>query len=56
MSGKNNDIRLAIYKSGKRQYEVAEALGMQESNFSAMLRKDLTTEQREKILKVIESK
>lgn len=56
MSVKNQDIRLAIYKSGKRQYEVAEILGMQESNFSALLRKDLTPEQREKILQAIEQK
>ena len=54
MKRTNEDIRRAIGANGLRQWEVAEAIGMNDGNFSRKLRKELPTKEKERILKVIE--
>lgn len=49
----NEEIRMSILKSGLKQWQIANALGMAESNFSAMLRNELADEKKEVILKKI---
>lgn len=51
----NLEIRDALKKSRVYGYEVAEALGVPETSFSrSMARKELSAEQKEHILSVIE--
>lgn len=50
----NKDIRTAAGGYGIRLWQVAEALGMNESAFSRKLRKELPQEEKEKILAVIQ--
>lgn len=50
----NKDIRSAAGGYGIRLWQVAEAIGMNESAFSRKLRKELPQEEKEKILAVIE--
>lgn len=51
----NEKIRRAMGAAGLKQYQVAEALGMLEGNFSRKLRKELPKEEQEKILDVIKA-
>ncbi len=51
---KNQDIRKAIGGAGLKQWQVADALGIDDSNFSKMLRKELPDNIKGKILKAIE--
>lgn len=50
----NREIRCAAGGYGIKLWQVAEAIGMNESAFSRKLRKDLPQEEKEKILAVIE--
>ena len=50
---KNQDIRKAIGGAGLKQWQVADALGIDDSNFSRMLRKELPDDVKEKILNAI---
>lgn len=50
----NRDIRNAAGGYGIRLWQVAEAIGMNESAFSRKLRRELPQEEKEKILAVIE--
>lgn len=50
----NRDIRNTAGGYGIRLWQVAEAIGMNESAFSRKLRKELPQEEKEKILAVIE--
>ena len=50
----NRDIRNTAGGYGIRLWQVAEAIGMNESAFSSNLRKELHQEEKEKILAVIE--
>lgn len=50
----NKDIRNAAGGYGIRLWQVAEALGMNESAFSRKLRNELPQEEKEKILAVIQ--
>lgn len=50
----NQDIRNAIGGNGLRNWQVAEAIGMNESAFSRKLRKELSPDEKEKILVTIE--
>lgn len=50
----NNEIRCAAGGHGIRLWQVADAIGMNESAFSRKLRKELPQEEKEKILAVIE--
>jgi len=49
----NREIRNAAGGCGIRLWQVAEAIGMNESAFSRKLRKELPQEEKQKILKVI---
>ena len=50
----NMKIREKARSSGIRLWQIADALGMQESLFSKKLRKELSAEEQERILGVIE--
>lgn len=50
----NLEIRTAIRKARLYGYEVAAALGMSETSFSRMLRKELADEDKERVLAVID--
>lgn len=51
---KNIDIRQAISISRFKYFEVAEALGKNETSFSRLLRKELPEAQKREILTIIE--
>lgn len=50
----NMKIREKAKNSGVRLWQIADALGVQESLFSKKLRKELTEEEQEKILSIID--
>lgn len=50
----NKDVRNAAGGAGIRLWQVAEAIGMNESAFSRKLRKELPLAEKEKILAIIE--
>lgn len=50
----NMDIRCAAGGAGVRLWQVAEAIGMNESAFSRKLRKELPKEEKERILAAID--
>lgn len=49
----NNDVRRAAAGAGIRLWQIAEALGIADCNFSRKLRRELPTEEKEKILSII---
>lgn len=49
----NLDIREAAAKAKVRLWQIAQALGINDGNFSRKLRKELTGEEKEKILGII---
>ena len=49
----NNEIRNEAAKNGIRLWEVAEALDITDSTFSRKLRRELPSEQRDHILRMI---
>ena len=51
---KNMDIRLAAASSGVKLWQIADALGMTDGNFSRKLRKELPKEEKQMILEIIE--
>lgn len=51
----NMEIRVAIMKANLKYWQVAKALGMLDSNFSRLLRKRLTKDEKTKILSAIET-
>ena len=51
---KNIDVRQYATEKRVFQYEVADALGMSVSAFCCLLRKDLTEEQKNNILQIID--
>lgn len=51
---KNVDIRRAAAGSGVRLWQIADALGMTDGNFSRKLRKELSQEEKQMILEIIE--
>jgi predicted XRE-type DNA-binding protein len=50
----NEDLKNVIKESRIRQWEIAQKLGMADSNFSKLLRTELSNEKKTEILKVIE--
>lgn len=50
---KNNDIRQEVQKANVKLWQIAEKLGVTDSTFSKMLRKELSAEQKEKIFTII---
>ncbi len=49
----NDDITIACIKSKVMKYEVADKLGITDTSFSRKLRKKLSDDEKEKILKII---
>lgn len=54
MIQKNVAIRNAILDSNLKFWQVAEKLNINDGNFSRLLRKELTKDKEEEILKIIE--
>ncbi|MCQ2538278.1 MAG: hypothetical protein MJ124_07755 [Lachnospiraceae bacterium] len=50
----NQEIRDAMNHSGIKQWQVAEAYGIHEGNFSRKLRHELSEDERMKILAIIQ--
>lgn len=50
----NTDIRLAASSAGVRLWQIAEALGLADCNFSRKLRRELPAEEKMKIFGIIE--
>ena len=51
---KNLDIRHKAKCSGVKLWEIAEGIGITDSNFSRKLRRELPKEERERILRLID--
>lgn len=51
----NQEIRQAIENNRLKYYEVEEAVGISDSHFSVWLRRELTTERKQMVMKAIES-
>lgn len=54
MKQKNIDIREKIKASNLKYYEIAFNLGLNDGNFSRLLRRELSREQKNEIFKIIE--
>lgn len=52
---KNLEIRRKAAWAGVRLWQIAEALGIADCSLSRMLRKELSDEEREKILAIIDN-
>lgn len=50
----NKEIREAAKKAGIHLWQVAEACGINDGNFSRKLRRELPQEEKEKILEIID--
>ena len=50
----NKEIRVAAKNAGIRLWEVAEAYGISDNNFSRKLRKELPQEEMDKIIAIID--
>ena len=50
----NTDVKNSIKKAGLRQWQVADALNCNESAFSRKMRKELPTEEKQRIFEAIE--
>lgn len=53
MTSFNSDIRVCAFQNNIRMYEIAEKLGIHYATLNNKLRKKLTTEEKEKIFKII---
>ena len=51
----NFDIRDAVKEHGFKLWELAEALGMQDSNLSKKLRRELSPQEKERYFNAIET-
>jgi hypothetical protein len=49
----NNDIRQAAKSSGVKLWRIAERLGWADNTFSRKLRRELSTDEKEKIITII---
>lgn len=50
---KNDDIKHEVKSAGLRLWQIAEALGLQDSNFSRRLRHELSEAEKAKIREII---
>lgn len=50
---KNKDIREAAKQAGVFLWQIAERLGVNDGNFSRKLRRELSSQEREKIMEII---
>ena len=53
MSNTNQDIKEALFKSGVRQWELAERFGISEFAFCRKLRKELPEGEKQKLLELV---
>lgn len=53
MQQKNIDIRNSILKNNLKLWQVGLALGLNDGNFSRLLRKELTKEKKDEIYEII---
>ena len=51
----NQDIREAIKSANLKYWQVADQYGLTDSNFSRLLRKELTNDKKEKVFEAIEA-
>lgn len=51
---KNSDIREAAKAAGVKLWQIADKLGITDGNFSRKLRKELSTDDKQKILTIID--
>ena len=51
----NTDITISCIMNGVRKKDIAEKLGITDSSFSRKLRKELRPDEKENILRIIES-
>ncbi|MCI8361978.1 MAG: hypothetical protein HFJ41_02350 [Clostridia bacterium] len=54
METNNTDIRIWAFQNNVRMYEIAEKLGIHYVTLSTKLRKELNTEEKQKIFKIID--
>lgn len=54
MGEKNSDVRIGARNAGVYLWQIAERMGMYDTNFSKMLRRELSTEKKEQIFRIIE--
>ena len=50
----NQDIRCAASEAGVKLWQIADALGIADCNFSRKLRKELSQNEKEKIFSIIQ--
>lgn len=53
MNNLNSDIRIIAFQNGIKMYEIADKLKIHYVTLNNKLRKDLSTEEKEKILNII---
>ena len=53
MTQRNSDIRNEVLKNNLKLWQIGAALGLNDGNFSRLLRKELTKEKKEQIKKII---
>lgn len=53
MKKENQDIKEAIRNNKLKFWQIAAALGINDGNFSRLLRKELTKEKKQQILEII---
>ena len=51
---KNIEVRSAAVSAGVKLWQIADALGVNDGNFSRKLRKEFTPEEKERILEIID--
>jgi len=51
---KNFEVRSAAASAGVKLWQIADALGVNDGNFSRKLRKEFTPEEKERILEIID--
>ena len=51
----NQDIKLAAAGAGVKLWQIADALGVNDGNFSRKLRHELTAEEKAQILEIIDA-
>jgi len=51
----NREIRVSLLMNNIKHYEIAEALGVTEFTFARWLRKELSAERKQHVLKAIET-
>ena len=51
---KNIEVRSAAASAGVKLWQIADALGVNDGNFSRKLRKEFTPEEKERLLEIID--